>query len=157
MLTCWPSPPSFIRALCYFHSWAQSRVGSHFWVQPRGGSRSWVMPNEGSIPKVSLKSPESHKCPLLPPSSDVVWQPLCSPSAHHQYGASSAGHPPLSPWLEFPLSPPRSPGLRLEALDSASAHRPSSSTMAHSSLHSAVAWQSTGSAGLPRPSGSALV
>ncbi|KAL0158952.1 hypothetical protein M9458_047028, partial [Cirrhinus mrigala] len=37
--------------------------------------------------------------------------------------------------------------------DSASAHRPSGSTMAPSSLCSAVARQSTGSTGLPRLSG----
>ncbi len=42
----------------------------------------------------SPESPEAHKYPPEPASSTpVIWQPLCSPSAHHLYGASSAGLP----------------------------------------------------------------
>ncbi len=98
-------------------------------------SRSWVQ---------SWK-PGGSQMPALPPSPAsspaVVWQPLCSPSAPTIYavGASRDCHPPA--WSEFPstLPPPRA------------------SAMAPSSLLSTVAWQSTSSSGLPRPSGSALV
>ncbi|KAL0180935.1 hypothetical protein M9458_023341, partial [Cirrhinus mrigala] len=68
------------------------------------------------VPKGTPESPEAHKYTTLPPapasSSAVVWQPLCSPSAYHLYGASSTGLPssivdPAAPlWLLAPSSPP---------------------------------------------------
>ncbi len=64
--------------------------------------------------------------PALPPalasSSAVVWQPLCSPSAHYHHGASSASLPSSSVAVA---------GV---SLDSASARWPFGSTMAPSSL-----------------------
>ncbi len=84
----------------------------------------------------------------LPPapasSSAVVCQPLCSPSAHHQYGVSTAGLP-SSPWLENPLTPP----------PASEAHRPSGSTSAPSSLTSTVTRRSTSSTLVLSRSGSA--
>ncbi len=90
--------------------------------------------------------------PPAPASSTVViWQPLCSPSAHHLCGGITAGLPvSISVILEYPLSPP-------PASESRTARRPSGSTMASSSILSAIGIQFTGFTGFPRPSGSALV
>ncbi len=101
-------------------------------------------PEKAAVPtsgpeRASDSKPGVSKMPTHPPapasasSTSVVWQPLCSPSAHNLYGASSVG---------LPVS---IVGVTGESLASVS------------SLLSAVAHQSTGSAGLPRPSGSTLV
>ncbi len=119
---------------------------------PEGGSCSWVMPSEGFYPQGQHREPRGSQMPNLPPTRSLLPPPPlspASPSARPQPTISTVRalrvcHSPSSPWLEYPLPP-------------ASAHRPSSSTMAPSSLLSALARQSTASARLPRPSGSALV
>ncbi len=95
--------------------------------------------------------------PTHPPSPAsslaVVWQPLCSPSAHHLCcGITSL---PVSIGAVAGGSPVSASSLRVQ--NSALARLPSGSTMAPSSLLSAMAHQSTGSSGLPRPTGFALV
>ncbi len=103
------------------------------------------------------KTPWSFWTPAQPPSpttSAVVWQPLCSPSAHHLCRWDRRGSASLhrrhaggsfvsasSLWIP----------------DCALALWPSGSTMAPSSFIYDVALQSTSSAGLPSPSGSTLV
>ncbi|KAI2658725.1 Chromatin-remodeling ATPase INO80 [Labeo rohita] len=81
-------------------------------------------------------------------------QLLCSHLAHHLCGGLTTGLP-VSICVMAGGSPVSASSLRV--LNSASACRPSSSIMAPSSLLSAVVRQSTGSAKLPRPFGSALV
>ncbi len=143
------------------------RKGSIFRVWPREGHRSQVQPSWVSFVSAgpsqlrSSRAPSSarsSKMPALPPtpasSTAVVWQPLCSPSAHHLCGASSARLPSSSVAV---VGVSLDSASSLRGPDSASARWPAGSTMAPSSLLSAVAHLSTGSAGLPRPSGSALV
>ncbi len=118
---------------------AGPRGGSDWLGYGSGGSRSWVYPWK----------PGGWQMPALPPapasSTAVVWQPLCSPSAHHQYGVSAAGLPPS---IVAVAGESLTSASSLRGPDSASVRRPSSSTSAPSSL---------ASTGLPRPSGSALV
>ncbi len=64
-------------------------------------------------------------------STAVVWQPLCSPSAHHLFGASTTGLPVS---IVGVAGEPLASNSSLWVLDSASAHRPSGSTMVPSSL-----------------------
>ncbi len=115
-------------------------------VSPSPG-RAFVLEYSPEKPGGSKMS--THR-PAPASSTAVIWQPLCS----HLYGASSAGLP-VSIGAVAGGSPVSASSLRVQ--DSASVRRPSCSTMAPSSLCSAVSRQSTGSAGLPRPSGSALV
>ncbi len=109
--------------------------------------------------------PRAERCrprTVLEPISPCLWSgfwretdrpsPSGSPSAHPQptfytVRAPQDCHPPAS--LDSASS--------LRGPDSASAHWPLGFTMAPSSLLSAVARQSTSSARLPHPSGSALV
>ncbi|KAI2663501.1 Chromatin-remodeling ATPase INO80 [Labeo rohita] len=120
-----------------------------------------------TIPEPSICH-DSSSCHLLPPpiitapSALLSSAPLSlfpvSPSAHPQPSICVVGLPqvcqyPLVSWLVNPLSP----SLASRVPDSASAHRPSGSTMSPSSPPFAVAHQSTSSTRLPRPSGSTLV
>ncbi len=96
--------------------------------------------------------------PALPPapssSTAVIWQPLCSPSAHHHYDVSPAGLPSSSIAV---VGVSLTSASSLRGPDSASARRPSGATSAPSSLASTVTRRSTSSTGLSHPTGSALV
>ncbi len=145
------------------HGSLPSSVGTHSWAQP------WK-PGGSQIPALR---PTSSSSPA------VIWQLVCSPSAHHlcigsQFQAIAT--PPLCIFfmelrtggLELRTAdlcgastaglPSSSVAMVGVSLDSASEARwPVGSTMAPSSLLSNVARQSTSSIGLPHPSGSALV
>ncbi len=70
---------------------------------PRLSPSSLLVPSNPPSSLIPLSSPEGASVPpslpqkpALPPapaSTTVVWQPLCSPSAHHLCGASSVALP----------------------------------------------------------------
>ncbi|KAI2656575.1 Phenylalanine ammonia-lyase [Labeo rohita] len=96
----------------------------------------------------------SNAHPLTRSSFAVVCQPLRSPLALQLCSGFTPGLPVSNDVMAGGSLVSIS---SLRVLDSALARRPSGSTMAPNFLLSTVARQSTGSTGLPRPSGSALV
>ncbi len=133
------------------------------WNSPRGRSHFCRTPSVGSHivmcvwaahtilePSTSLYFPPS--LPLPPPLHQSL-PPLSpgSPSAHPQPTICAVGLPRVVAGGSLVSTS------SLWVPDSASARLPNCSTMTPSSLLSAVAHQSTSSAGLPHPSGSALV
>ncbi len=76
-----------------------------------------VGPERAFVPDCSPDSPEAQKCPThstAPACSiTVVWQPLCSPSAHHLYSVSASHHRWCGWRIPCLRLQPLSPGLRL--------------------------------------------
>ncbi len=128
-----------------------SSVGVTMWCVWVGTHHPWTFylsgfPTQPPSPTSSIS--------VLTIATTVSWQSLCSPSAHHLCGGIAAGLP-VSIGVMAGGSLVSASSLWVP--ESTLALRPSSSTLEPSSLLSAVARQSTSSAGLPRPSGSDLV
>ncbi|KAI2659921.1 Glucans biosynthesis protein G [Labeo rohita] len=81
-------------------------------------------PRRAFVPECSPKSPEAHKCPPAPAFSPaVVWQPLCSPSAHHLCSEITVGLP-VSIGIMAGGSPVSTSSLRLSTGWASSSLRP---------------------------------
>ncbi len=133
------------------------------WNGPRGRSHFCRTPSVGSHIVMCVWAAHT----ILEPSTCLYFPPslLLPPPLHQSLPPLSPGSPSAHP--QPTICAVRSPRVvaggslvsvsSLWVPDSASARLPNCSTMTPSSLLSAVAHESTSSAGLPHPSGSALV